>query len=154
MKYDYVDSLSGANATHFGNKLFIYGTHDGTDISKDADIIPVAACGTIGHRGAYTQAEWLYNHVNWGTVREIHGHSLGGAVALWLGKMTELPVVTYGAFRPFYVPTHGTSINYVYGYDIVPRLGFFTYGVTARLKGDGFHPFTDHLAYPQLEYYK
>jgi len=46
------------------------------------------------------------------------------------------------------------TVNYVYGWDIVPRLFWLirrNYGKAKKIKGKGFHPFTDHLRYPALK---
>ena len=156
MQYDYADSKTGANAKHFGRTLFIFGTWGKTDVLQDLDIMLKRDCGACGHRGAWEQANWLRENVDWSRVGFISGHSLGGAVALWLGLMTQKPVETYGAFQTFlWKPKTGPrTVNYVYGWDIVPRLFWLirrNYGKAKKIKGKGFHPFTDHLRYPALK---
>ena len=159
MKYDYADPISGANARHWDEVLFCYGTHGETDIKKDLDCRLVKAYGAIGHRGAYDQAEYIFNAVeDWSEVQEIAGHSLGGAVALWLGLMTQKPVTTYGAFKVFwnFPKNHPFAVNFCYHSDLFFHLLWpvlRNYGITGRIKGKGFHPFTDHVRYEALKLY-
>ena len=149
----YKDLKTGAKAKVFGTTLFIYGTGDDQDIKQDLDFVLKNGC----HRGASEQADFLCREVDWTGIEKIAGHSLGGAVALILGDIYDIPVVTYGAFRPFapwYKPKC-ESTNYIYGWDLVPRLFWWRKfgGRTIRVPSKGFHPFKDHQAYPELELY-
>jgi hypothetical protein len=157
MKYH--DDNTGADAQLFDDgTLFVFGTWGRTDILQDLKVWPTIRKGIIGHRGSYEQARFLLNAIgrDWEKVTEIHGHSLGGSVALFLGLWTKIFVKTYGAFNPFVwwwkLEDIPNCINYIYGCDIVPRIFWWRkkYGITVRLKGKGFHPFRDHISYRKL----
>jgi hypothetical protein len=157
MKYH--DPQTGADAQLFPDgTIFVYGTWGKTDVIQDLKMWPTIMQTIKGHRGAYEQAKFLLSKIgrDWEKVTEIHGHSLGGAVALFLGLWTKIPVVTYGAFAPFVlwwrIKNPPECTNYCFGWDIVFRLFLLRkrYGRTVHFKGKGFRPFTDHLRYPQL----
>ena len=121
MKYH--DPQTGADCKLKDGVLFCSGTVDWTDMRQNLDFIPIHRNGAIGHRGSYEQALWISINVPMRGVTLIQGHSLGGAVALWLGLMTGIKVETFGAFRPFiYVKTEVEAINWINGFDPIPRI--------------------------------
>ena len=151
MKYH--DDKTGANSEIIGETLWLPGTADGTDIRQDLNFLPVIKHGAIGHRGAYLQAEWIFAHVPLDNVTEIRGHSLGGAVGLWLGLMTGIQVVTFGTFKTFLWRPRGKAINYRYLSDPISWIFWpigRNYGHNVTLwKCPGFN---DHNAYEGMKY--
>jgi pimeloyl-ACP methyl ester carboxylesterase len=151
MKYS--DKETGATAHTYGSVLWLPGTSGSTDLKQDFDFWPKKAYGAIGHRGAWEQANYLLNVIDWEDIKIIKGHSLGGAVALWLGLMTGIEVETYGCFKVFLWTSRNKpkAVNYRFLSDPVSWLFWpirRNYGKNKLLfKWPGFN---DHNAYPQL----
>lgn len=154
------DHVSGADAILFDDGvLFIKGTGDKVDIKQDLKSRLIRYKNTFGHRGSKQQADFLYEAVDWSRVNLIVGYSLGHSVALWLGILTQKEIIGYGGFRPFAfwqkLSNTPKATNYIYHTDIVPRIFWFRkyYGKVVRIKGKGFHPFSDHFRYQDLRKY-
>lgn len=156
----YSDEDTGADAKLFEDgTLFICGTGEDQDVIQDIKFWPTLKQKVKGHKGSKEQADFLYEAVDWSKVKVVYGHSLGGSVALWLSLKVSQPIKTYGAFRPFVFwqrfPKSKNITNYIYHTDAVPRIFLFRKyrGEVIRIKGKGFHPFTDHLRYEDLNKY-
>lgn len=150
------------NATLYSDgTLFVAGTGTTQDVKQDLKIFISIREEIKMHKGALEQAKELELLIQseLHLVKEIKAHSLGCGAGAYLATQYNIPAKLYGGFRPFSIfqrlPKADNIINYIYGTDIVPRIFFWRrfIGKVVRIKGSGFHPFTDHLRYKELDKY-
>jgi hypothetical protein len=118
-----------------GNHLHIYGTNNAVEWLVHLFAFPVkTAIGRV-HLGWYLFTLSIYPELRYKEFDTISGHSLGGPVAVYLGKMLEMKghwinrIDTFGSprvgsyhFCTFYpIPVH----RHVASWDLIPLLPFW-----------------------------